>query len=462
MRTLITQKTLIFFLVIFSQFGAFSQVPDRLDRYVQQAFANNIVLQQKTTDVDLALNALKSAQALFLPNLSFQAGYQTGEGGRSITIPVGDLMNPVYSTLNQLTGTSKFPQIANSTTNFLPSHFTDVKVMTTVPVYNSDLIYNKKIRNQELELKQTEVKAYQRELVKQLKTAYYNYLSARTAITIYESALQLAEEGKRTNQKLIENGKGLPAYLLRAESEVENVKALLNDAQKQEENARRYFNFLLNADIDSPIDTGIDMQAALQTATAPLANESYKREELVMLRQSLGIQETALSMNRDFRLPKVNAFLQTGVQAERFKFNNNAAYYLAGVQLEIPLFQGQSNLLRIRRSELNVKQAQRELEQITQQLSFTTSVARNNLQSSLTLYQSARKRAEAAAAYQRLIEKGYKEGVNSFIETVDARNQLTQAELNANSQRYRILIAAASLERETGSYTLPESIVKAQ
>jgi outer membrane protein TolC len=69
-------------------------------------------------------------------------------------------------------------------------------------------------------------------------------------------------------------------------------------------------------------------------------------------------------------------------------------------------------------------------------------------------YQSALKQHAAAESYQRLIEKGYKEGVNTFIEAVDARNQLTSAQLLVTINQYRVLIANANLERETASFEL--------
>ena len=59
------------------------------------------------------LYALKEAHALFLPNVSFGASYSKADGGRTIDLPLGDLLNPVYKSLNQLTGSTKFPNLQN-------------------------------------------------------------------------------------------------------------------------------------------------------------------------------------------------------------------------------------------------------------------------------------------------------------------------------------------------------------
>jgi outer membrane protein TolC len=81
-------------------------------------------------------------------------------------------------------------------------------------------------------------------------------------------------------------------------------------------------------------------------------------------------------------------------------------------------------------------------------------MARNGLINAYQSYQSAQKQLEAIQSYQKLIEKGYKEGVNTFIEDVDARNQLTSAQLLVTINYYKVLTAEATYEREAATYDL--------
>ncbi|RYG17103.1 MAG: TolC family protein, partial [Chitinophagaceae bacterium] len=110
-----------------------------LDEYVVEGFKNNIVLQQKSISLEKAQYALKTAKSLFLPTVAFSTTCSTADGGRNIPLPLGDLLNPVYSTLNQLTATNKFPLMENQSINFLPKNYYDAKVRTTVPILNTDL-----------------------------------------------------------------------------------------------------------------------------------------------------------------------------------------------------------------------------------------------------------------------------------------------------------------------------------
>ncbi|MBP7557096.1 MAG: TolC family protein, partial [Chitinophagaceae bacterium] len=110
-----------------------------LQGYIDSALSNNLVVQQKNVSLEKAQTALSIAKGWYYPTVSFQAGYQTAGGGRSISLPLGDLLNGVYSTLNQLTSSTAFPQLKNQEVNFLPSNFYDVKVRTTVPIINPDI-----------------------------------------------------------------------------------------------------------------------------------------------------------------------------------------------------------------------------------------------------------------------------------------------------------------------------------
>jgi outer membrane protein TolC len=75
-------------------------------------------------------------------------------------------------------------------------------------------------------------------------------------------------------------------------------------------------------------------------------------------------------------------------------------------------------------------------------------MARNSLIASYRNYSACIKQLDAATAYNNLIEKGYREGINTFIETIDARNQLTTASLQLVINKYQLLAAIATYERE--------------
>jgi outer membrane protein len=428
---------------------SFSQSP--LTEYIEAGVKNNLVLQQKDIALERAMNALKIANGMFAPSVTFLTNYTSGDGGRRISIPVGDLMNPVYATLNQLTGSDNFPQIENVNQNFFPRDFYDARVRTAMPIINTDMIYNRKIREQQTLLQELEVESYKRELIRNIKVAYFQYLAAQEAIKIHQSALMRAQEGKRVNESLLKNGKGLQAYILRSESEVETTQAQLAEAERQAENAKMYFNFLLNRNLQEPIDTTFDSGSALALVPALLQEplQPWKREELKQMETLVSINRDLVKMNAHFWVPRLSGFVDVGAQAEHLEYNSQARYYLFGFQLEMPLFAGFTNRYKIHQSRLDLRQNELQQSLIKNQLQLSAAQTQRALSTAYQNYLSSQKQLEAVQSYQKLIEKGYKEGVNTFIETIDARNQLTGIQLLVIVNQYKVLMAQADLERET-------------
>ncbi len=450
MSTLLINYVKLIFTLMFLVLAVSVRSQNTLDHYVEQGLKNNIVIKQKNISLEKAMYSLKTAQSLFYPNVGFKADYQYGDGGRNIAIPVGDLLNPVYTTLNQLTQTQAFPQVSNSETNFLPKNYYDIKIRTSMPIYNKELVYNKQIANQQLILQQNEVEIYKSELSKNIKLAYYNYLSASRTIAIYESTMLLATEAKRVNESLLKNGKSLKAYVLRSESEIQNLIAKKTQAVEQANNARLYFNFLLNSTLSQNIDTtSIELlNTSLIEQYLISEPEISNRTELKSLELAEKINATVIKMNKSWRLPSLNAYLDLGSQASDWKFSSKTKYFLFGLQLDMPIYTARKNDYKIRQSELDLDNTSLTKDLTTKQIELAANIAKNNLRAEYENYKASLKQLEAAVSYNSLIEKGFKEGVNSFIETIDARNQLSSASILVTVNKYQLLGAIATYERE--------------
>ncbi|HEY5746856.1 MAG TPA: TolC family protein [Chryseolinea sp.] len=422
-----------------------------LDGYVSEGLKDNLVLQQKDITLQQAQQSLQIARSYFFPSVNLLGDYTSGEGGRSIAIPVGDLLNPVYASLNQLTQGDKFPQIENVNQNFFPHNFYDARVRTSLPLVNTDLYVNRSIQSQQIVLKQYEVELYKRQLVLDIKSAYFSYLAAVAAVKIYQSGLGLVNKNVEVNESLLRNGKSLPANYLRSKSEAERVKADLNSAENRVVNARKYFNFLLNKPLDREIEVSNTFAEATALDTA--STDITSREELKMIKTSRDINAASIRLNKLTRVPKVNAFLDLGSQASDWKFNDKSKYYLVGVQLSLPLFQGFRNNITIRQNTLEMRKTELNLTRTTEQLQLAADVAKNDLQTTVQNYAAAREQLKSAQSYFNLVEKGYQQGINTLIEFLDARNQLTSSQLQQNLRLFEMLTAEARLERETASYT---------
>ncbi|MFN5937160.1 MAG: TolC family protein, partial [Sphingobacteriales bacterium] len=423
-----------------------------LEQYIQTAIKENLVLKQKNISLERSLLALKEAKSLYQPSTWLDGQYFLSQGGRQINIPVGDLVNPVYATLNQLTSSNRFPQIENVSEQLNPNNFYDLRIKTALPLINKELDYNKKVKEKQITLLQQEADVYTRELVKEVKSGYYSILMAKKAVVIYTSALSLVKENLRVNRSLLSNGKSLPAYVSRAESELFQVEAQLTNAVEQVKKAEAWFNALLNR----PINAAIDIEEIKLTSFIKPSDSlnSSAREELFQLNTVRSIQTELLKLNQAYRTPKLTAFVDLAAQDFNFTIRSQSFFYLGGIQFSMPIYSANRNKLKMRQTELDLKQTEVNALDIKNKLDVVVFQAKSQVNTSYERYLSSLKQEEAANQYFRLIERGYKEGINSFIEWLDARNQLTQAQLQKEIVLYTYLNALAELERQTASFPI--------
>lgn len=163
-------------------------------------------------------------------------------------------------------------------------------------------------------------------------------------------------------------------------------------------------------------------------------------------------------MNEHYWVPKLNAFLDLGSQGVDWEVSSKSAYYMVGLSLSVPIFNGNKNTRQVKMAEWNLRESEISIEQTKNQLSMAMQVAMNRLSSAAANYTSALRQQETAAEYFRLIEKALQEGAATEIEFIDATNQLTQAELQVNLMQHQVNCALANLERETASYPLSITI----
>jgi outer membrane protein len=423
-----------------------------LDAYVKQGLESNLALHQKSFDRQKAELDLKRAKTLFYPQASLNSQYTLASGGRTQDIPIGDLLNNVYSTLNQLTGQSKFPQVSNQTIQFLPNDFHDTRVEVVMPLVNTDIYYNRAIKKELINTQQADIDIYKRELVKNIKEAYYQYLQAGKAVDIYNNALALASENLRVSEKLVQNGQATKESVMRAKAQVSQVKASVIAAVNQQQNAAAYFNCLLNLTLEAPIVTDSTILERVNTNVTSVVEAPARREELTKLQSAQKVVGTSIKMNRSYLIPKLNAFYNIGFQGFGFRFNGDQFYQLGGLQFKWDLFKANDNKYKVQQSQLDLDALNTQYKDVEQQLTLQVRTTTNNYRSAIQTLQARVDEVQSAQETYRFAERRFREGQALQIELIDARTQLTNAQLNYSLAQLAVLTRAAELERVTAAY----------
>ncbi len=423
-----------------------------LDAYIREGFAKNKSLQQQHIAFQKSLHALKEAKSLFLPSVSLLGNYFLAEGGRTVDFPAGDLLNPVYRSLNQLTASSQFPELKNESILLNPNNFYDLRVRGSMPLLNAEIEYNRRIKKEQITLQQIEIDLYKRELVKEIKQAYFRYMQALDAIQVYQSATLLAAEGLRINQSLFKNNKANRTLVLRAENELVRYQTLAAQAGQNAASAKAYFNFLLNKNLEDSIliDSGyLSVPALLQTEMA-----SGQREELQKLGIAGNISSHLKGMSQAYLIPKLSTFLDLGSQGFEWKYDNKTRYYFFGLALQWDLFNSGRNRHKSRQAELDQQINKLQTETVDQQIELQQTIAEQKLNNALLGHQGAAKSYITAQANYEDAIKLYREGQLSYIELLDAQNQQVQSALQLGIARTETYLQAAETERAHASFNI--------
>lgn len=437
-----------------------------LDTYLRTGLDSNLALHQRNFDLQRSELDLRRAKSFFYPQAGFSSQYTVANGGRTQAIPIGDLLNNVYSTLNQLTASDKFPRVDNQSIQFLPNDFHDTKVEITLPILNTDLLHNKEVTGATVNVRRAEYDVYRRDLIRSIRQAYYQYLQAGKAVDIYSTALVLVKENRRVSEKFVENHIATREITLRSQAQVSQVESSLIEAENLRQNAAAYFNFLLNRSLDYPILTDSSLvTGALRENEhvsksdnlsgnngSPSTGTITGREELNRLHSYRDILQSNLKWDRNYLIPKLNAFYDVGYQGFGVHFNGTQFYQLAGIQLNWTLFKANDNKYKIRQARIDIDAVDEQYRQLTQQLTLEQQTALNNYRSALQALRALADETGSAREAYRLAERRFNEGQALQVELIDARTQMTSAEIRYSLGRLSVLNRAADLERATAAY----------
>lgn len=414
-----------------------------MDTYIHKAWQINLHLQSQNFELKAAEYALMEAKSMYGPQLGFNTQYTLAAGGRNISFPIGDLLNPAYDALNKLTNSNQFPNLDNTEVNFLPNNFYDAKFRFQQAILYPDLAINKEIKTEQIKIKDLEIRAYKRLVSKEVMTTYYQVLSAREAIGIFIESKILLEEARRTTQSMVNNGIALPSALHRIEAQISSVNAQIIESNNNLRNAQAYFIHL----------TGDSLSYALVNLDPPPmpASRAINREELMQLDQGIVINKILEKKEGQFYKPKLTAQLDLGSQAFNFGWS---PYALLGLNLDINLYDHKRHKFKYDIAKANTLAIDASKSQIQKQLELQSNIQENNLLSALDQIKTFEPRILTSNKIYKEVFIKYKEGIANYLELLDAETQLTSTKIQYTLAKFNAWLKSCEVQYTKGSYKI--------
>jgi outer membrane protein TolC len=444
---------LIFLQVIFAQ-------EDPLEHYIQIGLESNLTLKQQKFSLEKSIQVLNEARGMYFPSIDIAARYTRAGGGREITIPIGDLVNPIYQTLNQLLITEGFPpafpeDIPNETIPFIREKEHDTRIRLVQPLIQPAIWNNYDLKSDLNEIEELRTTIYKRRLVNEIKRAYYNYLKATQVVDLYVRIMDLQSENLRVSEKLFSAGKATQDVVFRARAELSGTEQEKMHVENLQRQSRSYLNFILNR----PLETEIikTEKQAVQDPTA-FDYESAKhhafvsREEIDQIKQAISATSNNAAIVRSKFFPGVNAVIDYGFQGVEYTFGKNDDFWMASVVLEWNLFRGFQDKAKLEQIFLEKKKLSAREEEIRSQIELEVERIYDNLTVARKTIDVARQQVESAQASFKIIKKKYEEGVSPQVEYLDSQTTLTNAAINEVISEYDYYITYADFERIVALY----------
>ena len=433
-----------------------------IDDYVREALHSNLSLHAESMEVEREFAALDQARAQFLPTVSFEASYTSASGGRTLELPLGTLMNPVYATLNQLLADrgrrNEFAPIQNETVYFQRQHEQITRFSLRQPLYAPAIPAAVRAQRAALEAEQYNRMAFARRLKRDVTVGYLNWLRATHTVRIVAASVELLAENLRVSDSLYRNGRVTQDQVLRARAELLAVEQQLRDARNNETQLRSYANFLLNRALDTPLE-GATIESELGRRGYDLgllrAQALSNRPELAQLDRTVSAAEAQIRVASAARKPTLSLGADAGIDDVRYDFGSGSNFSTVSLLLRWQFFDGGASQAAEHGARAEARRAALERDATAQQVQLEVEQALDALETSSDSLATAAARADAAHAAFRIASRKRDEGVINQVEFVDARSTLTSAELNLNVTRFEVLARQAELDYAAAAGTLP-------
>ncbi|OCL27014.1 hypothetical protein U472_05885 [Orenia metallireducens] len=412
------------------------------------AINNNLDLEAKIKDLDIAEDNLKQAQNKKRPNLDLNTTYTQVDETRAAKGMASE---------QKLTGGIKLQQV-------LFSEDANANIEIKEKLY----------KQQKLQLKQEKL-----DLVLETIKSYINTLKARADIRLQEENVKLTKDNLNIARTKHEIGATGPADIYRWESQQSVELSRLSETESQlkmvKDNLKRILNLPLTADIRLEEVSTADISQKLvdkfdvknpwelEDISSRLIKESIKNSpEIAGLDYLIEVKEREYLMKkRKFYLPQVGLSAQYDTYLEEWGIDGPAGVdahgedeWSIGIQASFPLYDGGDKQVELAKVEKEIEQLKKKKESLLKKVEQNL---RNKVIAANTEYRKNMYSQEAVnTAYKslELVRDAYSKGLVSISELLDAQSAVITAKRQEFLTNYNYLIAVAEVQRALGNFDI--------
>lgn len=454
---------ILFFIIGFTP--AVAQQNMSFSKAMNVMFENNSMVKSEQYNVDMAYNELRATRGLALPKIDLIGGYTLMQsdidmdlGGSKgvITESLKDAINQgvtngiISSDLASLLTQGLSPITSMDWRYTLQKRsFGVVGATLTLPIYMGGRINiaNRAARIA-LSAASYSLDATKSMLLTELVERYYGVVVARSACAVRQDVVDAIKRHLVDAEAMEEEGIVAHSVVVYAQYKLAEAERDLHDAINKVKVAEAALNTTVGIEQSiNPIDRificnnihNIDYYTDMAIALNPILCE---------LRHGKQLSEEGVKLARAAMLPEIAAMGAGAIYS--YQLSNMIPRWSIGVGVRIPLFDGLGKEYRYIASKSGVKSVKEEVENAQSNIILLVEKEYYNLENTISNISATRRAIDFAESYYNSALEGFREGVVSSADLMDACTELAATKVEYFNAAYENTLTLARLLEASG------------
>ncbi|MFA6744103.1 MAG: TolC family protein, partial [Candidatus Neomarinimicrobiota bacterium] len=303
---------------------------------------------------------------------------------------------------------------------------------------------------------QLQFKSIEQNVLNELTSSYYRVLFTKSTLTVFQEALQSAEQNLEQVNKFYNVGKASNFDLLRAEVQVANTKPFVASAKNNFRLSESGLRMIMGIDESIELNFVEELELYYSELTIKSLEELMEialisRPEIQMLNDQKSITKKQVSLSKASFLPTVVFGTSYQYQGMRNDLNFNSEdfnkSFNSSISISVPLFSGMKNSAKYQQAKIAVKETEHQAESLINSIKLEVKSAYYTMQEALEKVQTQQKTIEQAKEAQRLAHLMYSEGSSTQLDILNADLAVQQAQMNYQQSLFEYNVALANLKK---------------
>lgn len=408
-----------------------------LEQCINYALKNQPEVKQSLIDQEISERDIHSALSGWLPQISASGTYNYNIKRQSIVF--GDQVITTGQKHTSVLGAEATQQILNAGLiqasrtarwyRLQSSQYTDISKINTV-VDVSKAFYDILTSQEQLGITNENIAR----LEKQLKDAYAQYQGGLVDKTDYKRAQISLSNSYADKKRITELLKSKYAYL----------KQLMGYPPEKE------LGLTFNNN---------SMESAILLDTTQQLNYT-NRIEYKLLQTQRQLQAINTSYNKLSFLPTLSGFINYNFNYFNSKLDNlyNKSFpnSATGLSLSLPIFTGTRRIQEIRKSQLQERRIDLDLENTRNQIYTQYQTALASYKANLNDWKTAKENVDLSRDVYNTIKLQYNEGIKTYLELMTAETDLRTSQVNYLNALYSVLSSKLDVQQALGTITFQQ------